>query len=117
MMERFAGGDSNAVYGMVIRDEDWIDCYDSETKRQSTCGFKELPTKSSDMRSVSLRNKLLKLTIIYSRTAKAPRVSGSKAAAAAAVASGTSEVARNDATDCGFCSCWSHQRGCRGQAA
>ncbi|GBP60567.1 hypothetical protein EVAR_97822_1 [Eumeta japonica] len=34
MMQRFTGGDSNAVYGKVTGDDSWIYCYDPETKIQ-----------------------------------------------------------------------------------
>ncbi|GBP58328.1 hypothetical protein EVAR_11608_1 [Eumeta japonica] len=33
-MQRFSGGDSKAVYDLVTVDENWIYCYDPETKRQ-----------------------------------------------------------------------------------
>ncbi|GBP12874.1 hypothetical protein EVAR_6183_1 [Eumeta japonica] len=35
MMQRFAGGDSNAVYDTIVGDKSWTYCYDPETKRQS----------------------------------------------------------------------------------
>ncbi|GBP21736.1 hypothetical protein EVAR_10913_1 [Eumeta japonica] len=48
MMQRFAGGDSNAIYNIVTGDESWICSYDPETKRQFAqwvFPFEELPTK------------------------------------------------------------------------
>ncbi|GBP60583.1 Mariner Mos1 transposase [Eumeta japonica] len=55
MMQRFAGGDTNAVHNMVTGDESWIYCYDPETKRQSAqwmFPFEELATEVKRGRSV-----------------------------------------------------------------
>ncbi|GBP42928.1 hypothetical protein EVAR_87308_1 [Eumeta japonica] len=55
MMQRFAGGDSNAVCDMVTGDQSWIGFYDAETKRQSTqwvFSFEALPTEVKRGRNV-----------------------------------------------------------------
>lgn len=55
MIERFNGGDSNAVFDILTGDESWVYCYDPETKRQSAqwvFPFEELPTKVKRGRSV-----------------------------------------------------------------
>ncbi|GBO99687.1 hypothetical protein EVAR_788_1 [Eumeta japonica] len=54
-MQRFAGDDSNAVKDVVTGDENWISCYDLETKRGSAkwvFPFEELPTEGKLRRSV-----------------------------------------------------------------
>ncbi|GBP66084.1 hypothetical protein EVAR_37546_1 [Eumeta japonica] len=48
MMQRFSGGDSNAVDDITTDNESWIYCYDPEIKRQSArwvFPFEELSTK------------------------------------------------------------------------
>ncbi|GBP24556.1 hypothetical protein EVAR_79464_1 [Eumeta japonica] len=53
-MQTFAGGDSNAVYDIVIGDESWIHCYDPEPKKQSVqwlFPFEDVLTKRGARRS------------------------------------------------------------------
>ncbi|GBP91712.1 hypothetical protein EVAR_65361_1 [Eumeta japonica] len=55
MMQRFAGGDSNAVYDKVTGNDSWIYCYDPETKRQPApwvFPLEELFTKEKGGRNV-----------------------------------------------------------------
>lgn len=55
MIQKFNGGDSNAVFDILTGDESWIYCYDPETKRQSAQWVfpsEELPTKVKRGRSV-----------------------------------------------------------------
>ncbi|GBP83911.1 Vanin-like protein 2 [Eumeta japonica] len=55
MMQRFVGGDSNAVCDIVTGDASWIYCYDPETKRRSAqwvSPLEELPIKVKRGRSL-----------------------------------------------------------------
>ncbi|GBP52669.1 hypothetical protein EVAR_103104_1 [Eumeta japonica] len=55
MMQRSAGDDSNGMHNIVTGDENWIHCYNLETKRQSAqwvFPFEELPTKVKRGRNI-----------------------------------------------------------------
>ncbi|GBP49691.1 hypothetical protein EVAR_33325_1 [Eumeta japonica] len=51
MMQRFSGGDLNTLYDMVTSDENWIYCYDPETKGES---YNKVPVCVENSKSVIL---------------------------------------------------------------
>ncbi|GBP03823.1 hypothetical protein EVAR_2521_1 [Eumeta japonica] len=62
IMQRFSGGELNAMYAIVTGHDCWIYCYDPETKRQPAqrvFPFEELSTELNEIEASKMRLWLL----------------------------------------------------------